>query len=115
MRPTRTRDKEMRKQEIYGYITMESDKQHTFADFTQALKHFQSLLMLLASQGLFITTYIRPTNKTLDVKVFLDGLSQPWLPVDCKYSWKEITSQEFYNDYRKKVQRIRTIIYHFNY
>lgn len=115
LRPTRTRDKEMRKQVIDGYIKMESEKQYIFADLISVLKHLQSIQMAMALQGLSITTNIWLNSKTLEVKAYLKGLSQPCLPADCKYSWKEFTSQEFYNDYRKNVQRIRSIVYHFNY
>lgn len=115
MRPTRIREKEMKKEVRNGTIHLTSEKSAKFINAATALLAMQAIEFLAANMGYSTHSSIYLPHKRIELSIHFEGANLPQLPPGYKYSWRDITSHTYYSEYDKQETRVRVIDYYFEY
>lgn len=115
LRPTRTRDKKMKKERRYGVNHVISEEQAKFVNAAAAVMAMQAIQMLFALQGYLATSSINLEHGKVELTIHFEGQPFPTLPQGYKYTTKEVTSHYYWSDADNQQSRVRCVEYTFKY
>ena len=98
-----------------GVLFIKSDRNEKFINQFNAAAACQMFALNMVTQGYLTTTYMDSDNKNFECCVHLESKQMPNVPKSYCYTWKEITSHNYFDKYDKTLSRIRCITYHFEY
>lgn len=98
-----------------GALFIRSDRNEKFIDQFNAASACQIMALNMVTQGYLTTTYMSPENKTFECCVHIDSKQMPIVPKAYYFTWKEITSHNYFDKYDKTLNHIRCITYYFEY
>lgn len=105
----------MKKERRYGVIHIESDKSEKFINAGQALMAMQALQYLVVFQGYLTTSTINIAQGRIELVVHLNDIHNPNIPLGYMYTWKDISSHEYWSNATNQIERIRCITYNFEF
>lgn len=115
MRPTRIREIKMRKYSEYGVHHIDTDKQAEFLNAATAIMALQALQMLYTLQGYLTYSHINVSNGCVELTIYFEGKPFPKLPQGYLYTRREITSFTYWSNQCRKLERIRRVIFRFEF
>lgn len=105
----------MKKENWHGYITITSEREKKFENADVALMAAQTLQLEMTQKGYLTTSTFNTENRKLEVTVHFSDKLFPSILKDYQATWCTITSQEYWNEYEKRMRRIRCLNYYFEY
>ena len=105
----------MKKSNQNGVITLESEDYGKFINEAAACMAFESMQRFMAFQGYLTCSTISPKNQKYELTVHFEDSSYPQVPIGYKFTKKTITSHKYWQEWQKKVQRVRCIEFTFKY
>lgn len=86
-----------------------------FINDSFALMAAQAIQLCIAQQNLLSNLRCDFSVGVIELTIHLEGTNLPQIPKGYLYSYKELHSHEYYNDYENQVRRVRTLEYSFWY
>lgn len=86
-----------------------------FVNAAAAIMALQMMQGYFALAGYLTTSRIDAETNIAELTIHYSGKDFPRLPQGYKFSEKEITSHEFWSDHTKRVQRVRCMVFYFNF
>ena len=105
----------MKKEIRNGVIRITSDKFYSFTDQSSALRHCLKAQNYYATLGYLTTSYLNTETKTIEVTVHFEGKPLPSTPGSMLYTFKEISSHQYWSDVEGRQVRVRCVNYYFRY
>lgn len=105
----------MMKERRNGAIWITSDKFYQFLDQSSALTHCLKAQSYYATLGYLTTSTLNIENKKFEVTIHFEGKPFPSTPGSILYTFKEITSHQYWSDYEGRQVRVRCATYYFKY
>lgn len=103
----------MRKENRYGRIAITTEGEGKFVNFESAVLAAHAFAWVAATKGYLTTTSCCKENNSAEVCIHLENNLQPLFPQGYKFSFKEITSHQYYSDVRKTWSFLRCVTYYF--
>lgn len=105
----------MKKEIRNGEIRIMSDKFYKFNDQSSAIRFCLKTLSYYGSLGYLTTSRIDTETYSIEVTVHFEGKSFPSTPASMLYTFKEVTSHQYWNEYEGRQVRVRCVTYYFKY
>lgn len=105
----------MKKERTFGVNRITSDKFYSFTDESSAVRHCLKAQSYYATLGYLTTSSLSPETKRLEVTVHFEGKPFPSTPASMLYTYKEVTSHEYWSEYEGRQVRVRCVSYYFKY
>ena len=115
MRPTRTREKKMKKSNRNGYKEVISEVGALFVNQGTAILAMQALQFVIASQGYDTYSEIVPKHGRIELQVHIDKPFAPSIPNGYTFTTRRITSQDYYSEREHIDYKLRVVHYEFKY
>lgn len=105
----------MKKERRNGAIRITSDKFYSFTDQSSALIYCLNAQGYFATLGYLTTSTLNTETKKMEVTVHFEGKPFPSVPGNMLYTFKEITSHQYWSKYEGRQVRVRCVTYYFKY
>lgn len=105
----------MKKERFLGENRVMSDKFYKFNDQSSAMRFCLKTQSYFATLGYLTTSTICTEYKTIEVIVHFEGKPYPSTPASMLYTYKEVTSHQYWSDYEGRQVRVRCVTYYFKY
>lgn len=98
-----------------GVIYLTSEKKEKYVNAAQALLAMQALQFVMVMSGYLTTSHISTKSGSIELCVHLENQLLPLVSAGYFYTWKEITSHQYWDPYQKEVDRVRCVTYYFEF
>lgn len=92
-----------------------SDKFYQFNDQSSALRHCLKTQNYYATLGYLTTSSINTEFKRIEVTVHFEGKPFPSTPASMLYTFKDLTSHQYWSDIEGRQVRVRCVTFYFKY
>ena len=105
----------MKKEIRNGVVVMTSNDNEKFINMEAAQIAFEMMQRIMVFQGFLTCSTISPERRKFELTVHFEDSNYPRVPLGYIYTKKEITSHEYWDKYRKTMQRVRCVEFSFKY
>lgn len=105
----------MKKERSIGVNRVTSDKYYKFNDQSSALRLCLITQSYFATLGYLTTSTLNTEYKKIEVTVHFEGKPYPSTPASMLYTFKELTSHQYWSDIEGRQVRVRCVTYYFSY